>query len=221
MKRTALQLLAIAILVGGLAYFIRTSVVSEPSDEDRRPVTAPAPARPVERARWSLPAPTPTAPESVRAPALLRTPRLDAPPLRPGTPESKGSAALPSDFAELVPQPKGAVVEEVRRLPDGGYWVALVLEGQAVAEVARTYREGLAEKMWRVVTPGTDRGLAQSLANRGLASAVEAQEVVVGQGYRRAVAILLQAGADQGSTRVEVSFLAQGPRRPQPAPPSE
>ena len=141
--------------------------------------------------------------------------------MRPGTPEPKGSAALPPDYAELVPQPKGAVVEEVRRLPDGGYWVALVLEGQAVDEVARTYREGLSEKSWRVVTPGTDRGLARSLANRGLASAVEAQEVVVGQGYRRAVAILLQAGADRGSTRVEVSLLAQGPRRPQPAPPSE
>jgi hypothetical protein len=65
----------------------------------------------------------------------------------------------------------------------------------------------MAEKGRRVLTEDTARGHARSFARRGLASAVEAEEVIVGQQHRRAAALLLQPGSEPDSTRVEVSLL--------------
>jgi hypothetical protein len=90
----------------------------------------------------------------------------------------------------------------------------LIWEGAAVADVAEAYRGGLSEKGWRVLTPSTARHFATSFARRGLASEIEAEAVVVGQGHGRAAAVLLMPDTAGHATRIEVSLLAERPRRP-------
>jgi hypothetical protein len=207
MRRTIIRLLVLAALGGELFYWLRSRETAGPTTAVRTaPAPTPAAASPPRRS----PAPLAFAPTSQRvrqgAGGPASRPENAAP--------AEGALALPPGDAELLPQPKGAVVREVRRLPDGGYWVELTWERAPVAEVAEAYRSGLSEKGWRVLTPDTARQFARSFARRGLTTEVEAEEVIVGQGHRRAAAVLLVPAADGRSTRIEVSLLAPGPRRP-------
>ena len=156
------------------------------------------------RAPEALSPPRPIGPPgSTGLPALVPPGLATAPPARASAsvPPAGPPPALPPGFADLVPQPAGVRVQEVRQLSEHAHWVALLWRGQSASDAAAAYRTGIEEMNWRVLTPGTAEVQLRSLVQLGLAQGAPAQEILVGSSRGRTVALRFLDGPEPRSIR--------------------